>query len=116
MNRHSNDLRVRAIEYINSGNTVAKTSRVFHIAISTLRKWREEEKTGILLQPKQYVSMVSRIDTEALKSFIQDNSDMYYSEIAKHFQISKSQIHRICVRLGITVKKNKKYLKKQTLS
>lgn len=37
---------------------------------------------------------------------MQENPDKYYKEIAKDFQISKSQIHRILQKLGYTHKNN----------
>ena len=113
MNRHSNDLRIRVISHVKNSNTVASTSRLFKVAISTIRKWVVEDNNNQLTTVKYYNPRKSKIDYHAFSNYIEQNPDKYYREIAEHFQCSKSLAHKLCHKLNITVKKNKPRLEKQ---
>lgn len=114
MNRHSNDLRIRVVNHVKNNNTVASTSRLFNVSISTIRFWMVQDKDNTLPIVKESNPRSSRIDYEAFTAFIEENPDKYYREIAEHFKCSRSFAHKLCKKLLITVKKNKQHTKKLT--
>lgn len=114
MNRHSNDLRIRVINHIKLDNTVAATSRLFKVAISTIRKWVIEDKLGNLTKVNHYRNKTSKIDYDQFVKLIEANPDLYYREIADHFHCSISLAHKLCTKLDITVKKNRQATEKLT--
>jgi transposase-like protein len=124
MSRYSNDLRLRVIKLYkekennndNKNNKTNKTSicKIFNISRPTLDSWLILEQQEKLLEIAVYHhGKVSKVDSAKLANYIEQNSDLYYREIAEHFNIKTSQAHRLATKIGIVVKKNKKSTKKE---
>lgn len=109
MSRHSNDLRKRVITFFKSDKSKSLTAKTFQISRDTLDSWIKLDKENKLLETKQYRrGKLPKVDLDKFKEYIDNNSDKYYTEIAKVFNISKSQAHRyVTEKLGYTSKKNK---------
>lgn len=107
MSRHSNDLRIRVVDFYNKANTISETSKIFNISRSTIRFWINLFKKDSLYRIIPRVKM-SKLDDKEILNFIDNNSDLYNYEIAKEFNTSKESIRRLLIRNKYTTKKNKK--------
>lgn len=106
MPRYSNDLRQRVVDFVKLGNSKTKTSKTFKISRPTIDSWVKLYEHGKLFEISQTKpGLPSRVDLTQFQEYINQNSDLYYREIAVHFKISKSQAHRLAQKLNITVKK-----------
>jgi transposase len=98
--------RHRAIEYLNNGHTIRATAAVFNINPGTLVKWQKQlNKTGSL-EPKKAVAKWHKIDDEKLLTYVKENPDAYYKEIAEAMGVCIAAIQKAFKRLKITRKKN----------
>jgi len=102
---YSQDLRTKALDYIENGSSKAEASRIFGVTTQTLFNWIKRKKQG-KLPPKQTRKRVPyRIEEEKLKDYIAANPDSYLREIAKEFDLAISTVFYGCKRLKITLKK-----------
>jgi putative transposase len=114
MTRYSNDLRKKVIEYIKLGNSKQNAIKIFNISRDTLFKWIKLDIENKLFEiDKSPRGRKSRVDIIELEKYLQQHPDVYYIELAKIFNISKSQIHNIVTKLGYRNKKNKKSIENQ---
>lgn len=112
MNRHSNDLRVRAVKYAKTHNK-SKAAKVFKIARQTIYDWLKLDSEGKLEEIIIYSTKKSKLDYTEIAEYTNNNPDLYYHEIGNHFNTSDENIRRILKKLNFTVKKNKRYTRKQ---
>ena len=112
MFRRSNDLRLRVVEYVKNGASKTSAVKLFKVARQTIYEWLELDKKGELLKIDNYQTRVSKLDYDEIKKFIEQHPDFYYHEIGDHFGTSDENIRKICKKLQITVKKNKRYTRK----
>ena len=113
MKRYSNNLRKKVMDYLKEiKNNISKTSKVFNIKRDTIYSWSKLEKEWKLFEIKsKNWWRKSKLDYEAIKKYVLSNPDRYNYEIAEVFNTSTSNIQRILVKLGFTVKKNKQSMK-----
>jgi len=106
-NGYPNELRFRILDYYDDNHTQKETCAVFQISRSTLCAWLKlRQTTGsaeLKPRPKQ---RHSKINEEPLRSYIGDNPDAYFHEIAEVFKVSGVAILYACRRYGITRKKS----------
>jgi transposase len=115
MSRHSNDLRQRVITFFKSDKSKTKTAKTFQISRDTLDSWISLDSKGELFEIKEYHhGKISKIDLNDLKTYVDQHSDSYYSEIATKFGIKTTQAFRLIKKLKYTSKKNKPFIEKQT--
>lgn len=115
MARYSNDLRKKVIEYIKLGNTKENTIKTFNISRDTIFKWiKLDNQNKLFVIDKTPRGRKSRVDIIKLEECLEQNPDIYYTELAKVFNISKSQIHNIVIKLGYRNKKNKRSIEKES--
>ena len=108
---YSLDLRKKALSHIESGATIAETSRIFGITTRTLSHWLRRQKQQDLA-PRMHGSKPSKIDNEKLKKYIENHPDSYLREIAAVFSTTLQAIFYACKRLSITLKKRSPSTKK----
>jgi transposase len=107
MSRHSNDLRQRAVDFVKQGNTKTDAIKIFKIARQTLYDWLKLDKLGKLTTVKPFTgARKSKVSLLEFQTFLEQNPDLYYREIAKEFKISIPQACRLTRKLNFTVKKN----------
>ena len=102
---YSNDLRLRVIEHIKSGNTQKTTSLLFKVSKSAVGKW--------WLRYIQEGSTISRfrggskgkVNPVQLEQYVASNPDKTLKEIGATFGVSDCAIHKRLRSLGIKYKK-----------
>ena len=97
--------RRRTLEYRGEGHSLAQTSKVFKVAINTIRNWEKQLKTEGHLQKHTFVRTFKKIDPEKLRAYVKENPDAYLREIAEAFQCCQTAIRKALKRLKITRKK-----------
>lgn len=113
MNRHGNDLRERVIWEIRIWKSIKWTSEIFKVSRQTIYDWIELEKEWKLEEINNYKTRQSKLNYEEIKKYVEENPDLYNYEIAKHFGTSTENLRQILIKLNFTVKKNKRFTKKQ---
>ena len=106
--------RERTIEYRQEGHTLEETQRVFHVCITTIRKWEKQLREEGHLEKKPVERSFRKIDPEKLRSYVAEHPDAYQSEMAKEFQCSESGIRDALNRLKITRKKRQSAIRNRT--
>jgi len=97
--------RERTIEYRQEGHTLEETSKIFKVAISTIREWERRLKEKGDLEPDTPERTFKKIDPEKLKAYLAEHPDAYQREMAREFGCAQSAIEKALKRLGITRKK-----------
>ncbi len=98
--------RERTIEYRQEGHTLEETSKVFKVAVSTIREWAKRLKEKGNLAPDTPERSFKKIDPEKLKAYLAEHPDAYQWEIAKEFGCVQSAVGQALKRLNITRKKD----------
>ena len=104
---YSLDFRACVINNIENGMTWDNAMSVFSVTRSTIAKWFNNLRYhGNLedLPRKRYKTR--KIDPEQLKLAIAANPDATLEELGEQFGCWPQSIHKRCVKLGITRKKN----------
>ncbi|MDE3037840.1 MAG: DNA-binding protein [Pseudomonadota bacterium] len=105
---YSDDLREKALKYYDaSRRSQSEVSEVFGVHLRTFAEWVKLRKRGdYRRRPQQKKRAPLKIDSAALKAYIEAHPDAYFREIAVVFKVSDVGILKACRRLGITRKKN----------
>lgn len=103
--------RKRTIEYRREGHSLKETSKVFKVAISTIRNWEKQWREEGKLTPKPVKRTFKKIDPDRLKAYVMEHPDAYQKEIAKEFGCAQSAIQKALVRLNLTRKKRPRITK-----
>jgi len=110
---YSLDLRKKTLEYIEKGATWESASKIFGVTTRTIANWIRKQKLQDLA-PKARRQSPSKIDSNKLKAYIQNNPSAYLREIAEEFGSTLQGIFYACKRLQITLKKRPSTTKKET--
>lgn len=111
---HPNDLRKKAIKYVEQGGTIKAACLIFEISRSSFQRWRRKKNTIGTLSPKSREKSPYKVDNDALKAYIAEHPDAYLNEIAFHFKVTSPCISIALKRLKITRKKSLHPIKKGT--
>ncbi len=103
--------RIRTLEYRREGHTLAETSKVFKVAINTIRNWEKQLKIEGHLGKRVLVRSFKKIDPEKLRTYIKSNPDAYLREIAEFFKCCQAAIRKALKRLKITRKKRQRAIR-----
>ena len=102
---YSEDLRKKAVEYVEKGHSQRKTADTFGISRYALQQWLKlKEETGSLSKKPQE-RKPKKLHPELLKAYLQDHPDAYLQEIGDAFGCSDTAVMKAFKRLGITRKK-----------
>ena len=105
---YSVDLREKVIEYLNRVKNKKAACEIFGVGIATVYRWVAQYKNKGNVTPKRKLHSFKRIDLEKLKIFIENNPDLFLSEIAEYFSVSPQAIFYACKRAKITRKKRQR--------
>lgn len=100
--------RRRTLEYRQEGHTLAQTSKVFKIAVITIRKWEKQLREEGNLNKHKVIRPFKKIDPEKLMEHVKNHPDDYLREIAVVFNCSDTAIRKALKKLKITRKKRRK--------
>ncbi len=105
---YSDDLREKALRYYDKGGkSQAEVSDIFGVSHRTFAQWVRLRKAGdFRRRPQQKRRASTKIESAALRRYIEKHPDAYLREIAVVFKVSDVGILKACRRLGITRKKN----------
>jgi len=110
---HSEDLRIRVVEFVESGGSLREAESTFVVGASSAFRWRQRfQETGSVACAARGGS-VSPLDKKAdiVLGLIKDHPDMTLEELratlaAKGIATSISSVWRFCERHKISFKKN----------
>ena len=100
---YSIDLREAALLFIKNGGSKVEACRLFGCTRNTLYRWLRMDD----LRPKKHGSRRRKIDMNALKKHVEEDSDMFLHDRAKVFNVSTSAMHYAMKRLGIVKKRTR---------
>jgi len=105
---YSDDLREKALRYYDKGGkSQAEVSDIFGVSHRTFAQWVKLRKScDFRRRPQQKRRASTKIESAALRRYIDEHPDAYLREIAVVFKVSDVGILKACRRLGITRKKN----------
>jgi transposase len=104
---YSNDFRKCVLENISKGMSWNKACKVFSISRSSIASWLKNIKTrGEVSDSPRKAYKVRKIDSELLVAAINKTPDATLEELSEHFDCWPQSIHKRCVKLGITRKRN----------
>lgn len=104
---YSNDLRTKALDYIEKGGSKEEASQIFGITIRTLFNWIKRKKAGCLAPSKRKERTPHKIDSEKLKAYLEEHPDAYLREIAHFLGAPITTVFYACKRLKINLKKRR---------
>lgn len=102
---YSNDLREKVIEYIKEGKSYHEASIIFRISISSIGRWHRKYKQEGNYIAKKRGGSKRKIDLEALKRYVELNSNMTLKEAGVKFNVSIFTVSYWLKRLGYSYKK-----------
>jgi putative transposase len=98
---YDRDLRLKVIDFIESGGGITKTSTIFKVGRATIYRWLgREELAATKLENRQ-----RKINIKELEEDVKNDPDMLLKERAKKFSV-------ISASLCYQFKKNENYQKK----
>jgi len=101
--RYSKDLKKRVIDFIKSGGSKAKASKIYTISRSTIYIWMSQDDAYQARKPGPKDSR--KFSRLALKQEIDAKPDSLLKELAEKFNVSMNAISHALRRLGIVRKK-----------
>jgi transposase len=111
---YSKDLRERVIEYIKEGNTQEKTSAIFKVDKSTIKRWLKLQKETGSLEKKELEREAAKFKSTELNEYNEKNPNALLKDIAQYFGGSISGAFYALEREKITLKKKRFTIKKET--
>ncbi len=113
---YSLDLRIRAMDLLNSNEDIVEVSDLLGISLSSLYRWKKRNNSQTLKPSYPKARGAYRLDEQAMLDYISVNLDAYQHEIASAMGVTKSTIQWSFKRLGITRKKRHHNTKNETKS
>jgi len=108
------DLRSRAMALLAEGKTSGYVAEVLGVGRVTVTRWKKRYKEDRLEAVYAKRRKTRVIDEEALKKYVEERPDAYLHEIAEALGCSKSGVEHAIARLGITRKKKRRNIVKET--
>lgn len=104
---YSDDFRACVLRNIESGMSWDTACEVFSISRHSIHNWLKKYKnTGLFSDAPRKAYKPKKIDPDLLKAAFDKDPDATLEEIAIQFNCWPQSIHKRCVKLGITRKKN----------
>lgn len=104
---YSIDFRKCVIRNISAGMSWIDAVKTFGISSGTIAKWIHNlSETGKIIDAPRKPYKPRKIDPDLLRAAFDKTPDATLEEIAVQFNCWPQSIHKRCVKLGITRKKN----------
>lgn len=103
------------ISFIESGNSISSTMKVFSVGRSALNCWIQKRSNGESLKDPEPRRPWKKIDPERLKELVKLHADWYLNEFAKEIGVSSNSIWNAFKRRKTGRKKSPYATKKETL-
>ena len=111
---YSEDLRKKALNYLQKGRTQKEVSEVFGVHRNTISRWNIKCCRGGGHAPKKRLGYKSKLDYNQIELFVKNNEDSTLAKIGAQFGISKGHAGVILKKLGFSYKKKISPTWKQT--
>lgn len=102
---YSHDLKLKALDYLEKGNSRLEASQIFGVTTRTLFNWIKQKEAGCLAPRKRKERRPHKVDSEKLKSYLKEHPDAYLREIAQFLGATVTAVFYACKRLKINLKK-----------
>lgn len=102
---YSEDLRKKAVEYLQRGHTQKETCEVFSISPTTIKRWKKQYQETGSLQNKPLNRSYKKIDPEKLSVYVNEHPDAYLREMAEVFSCTGEAVRLALKKLKVTLKK-----------
>lgn len=103
---YSEDLRTKAITYLDKGKIQKDVSKIFGVHRNTLSRWKLRYDKEGNCSPRKRLGRARKLDYSAIESFVKDNNNCKLSDIANKFGISVGHAGVILKKLCYSYKKN----------
>jgi putative transposase len=102
------DLRLKVIDFIESGGGITKASRTFRVGRATIYRWLgREELAATKVETRQH-----KINIKELEEDVKNNPDMLLKERAKKFGVTPASLCYQFKKMKIT-RKNSYFIKRE---
>jgi len=99
--------RESVLSHLSKGHTQESTAKLFGIGLTTLKEWKSRKEANESLAPRKRQAKPKKLPPDKLRAYVEANPDAYLSEIAQHFNCTKSPVERALKKYGITRKKRR---------
>lgn len=107
-NAYSTDLRIRVIEYVESGGRRTEAAKLYKVSRDTVRRWMNQKRAEGTLKPKVAGSRGGyKLKDSLLEAHIKAFPDQTLEEMGEALGVHETTVHYACKRLKITRKKNR---------
>jgi transposase len=110
-NGYSKDLKVKAMQWLEKGQSPAQVAQRFDLSVPTVYRWKNQLETQGNLDIKARSGRPCKVKPEELEKHIKNNPDSYAREIARKMGVERSTIAKAIKRYGYTRKKKAPYTK-----
>lgn len=111
---YSEDLRIRVIDSIKTGNSQRGVSRLFNVSKSAVNRWWKRYQEEGILRAKPKLGSKSKVSAQDLETYVNENPCKTLKEIGAHFGLKRSTIQKRLQKLGFRYKKKPSPIWKQT--
>jgi len=98
---YSSDLRLRVVEYVQSGGLKTEAGRIFGVTRPTVYRWLSSEK-NVSAQPAR--RRKRKLDKSLLAAHVREHPDALLRERAEHFGVRVNAVWVALRTLGIRKK------------
>jgi transposase len=107
MMSYSDDFRECVLHNIACGMKWEEAARIFKVSSGSIGRWLKHQKSrGVVSDVPRQRYTPRKIDPALLSAAIDKHPDATLEELAAQFNCWPQSIHKRCVKLGITRKKN----------
>ena len=109
---YSVDLRKKVIEFLLNSKVlnIAKAARTFNMNRKTVQEWLDRYNKDKNLNPNLHNGGVKPIiELDVFKKYVEDNPNKMGSEIADHFNISRTTAYSYLKKINFSLKKDFQY-------
>lgn len=114
--RYPLEFRKKVIEFMDNGHTAVEASDTFDIGMTTIFDWRKryrENNLAPILHPNY---PPRKVNPELLTEYVKMHSDKTLKEIAQALNYGVQTVRSWLIKLNITRKKKRHFIKKATRS
>jgi transposase len=109
---YDQDLREKAMAYVQQGHSQAKTARIFGIHRNTLNRWCLRYQEEGHFQARKRLGLKSKVDPQELEKFVLSHPHCQLSDVGERFGITTSHARRLLRQNDFRYKKKLFNIKK----
>jgi len=109
---YDQDLRDKVIAYLEAGNGHTSASKVFNLAINTVKNWHVRYKSLGHCKPCKMPGKKPQVEGEVFKDYVNNNSNENLEEVGANFSMTASGALYHMRKNGLRYKKKSLDIKK----